>query len=173
MRLLNISRSVVRGLDMSAQYSRDVPGLGRLRGAVEATYLARSSQTAFDGAIPISVAGFRNTPRLRATSSAGVDRGPFSTTFSLFYTGGFKLAANDRSTCQFAAARAQACRIGPYPTVNWTVSYRFNDGLTLGLGINNLFDRQPPLVVNDGAVVSTSVYDILGRYFRANATVRF
>jgi outer membrane receptor protein involved in Fe transport len=43
------------------------------------------------------------------------------------------------------------------------------------VGVDNLTDRQPPLIYQNGANynVDTSTYDVLGRYYWARATVKF
>ncbi|MGB3165442.1 MAG: TonB-dependent receptor [Alteraurantiacibacter sp.] len=85
-------------------------------------------------------------------------------------------------------------RIAPYDLIDLTLSYDWNDMLTLTAGVNNLFDTLPTSpVFNDAGVVTNetntlllgdrnngeqantypSTYDVLGRDFFVSAVVRF
>ncbi len=54
-------------------------------------------------------------------------------------------------------------------------SFNVNDNLTLNLGINNLFDKQPPIIGNNQEQANTipGSYDVLGRDFFVSASLRF
>jgi outer membrane receptor protein involved in Fe transport len=44
----------------------------------------------------------------------------------------------------------------------------------LDVGVDNLFDRQPPLIYQNGQVnTDTATYDTMGRYYWARATLKF
>ncbi len=52
--------------------------------------------------------------------------------------------------------------------------YRISDNITLTAGVNNVFDRNPPILPDTiSANTDTNTYDVLGRYFFMNASIRF
>ncbi len=52
--------------------------------------------------------------------------------------------------------------------------FRVGESTVLTAGVNNVFDRQPPILPDTiSANTDTSTYDVLGRYFFVNASVRF
>lgn len=72
--------------------------------------------------------------------------------------------------------------IPSYTYFDLSGTYAFNEALTLTAGINNLFDRDPPVL--DGDLIATpttngngntfpATYDALGQFLFVNATVQF
>lgn len=170
IRYLNIGSTIVRGLDAAATYRHEIEGLGQIRGTFDTSYVDQFTQIPSSTAPPVSLAGFFGHPRLRATSSVGLDHGDFTTTLSLQYISSYKQALSDRATCQFATTAPSACTIGSFTTVNWTGAYHINDALTVGFTIENLLDRQPPFEFSFGNFFSTGLHDIRGRYYRLQLT---
>ncbi len=66
-------------------------------------------------------------------------------------------------------------RIGAYNLFDLAFSYDINDNVGLNLGINNLFNKQPPIVGTQQEQANTypGVYDVLGRDFFVSANFRF
>jgi outer membrane receptor protein involved in Fe transport len=71
-------------------------------------------------------------------------------------------------------------RIPTYDYFDLTGRFAINEHLTVTLGVQNLFDKQPPLVGNTAGTTTfnsgntyPSTYDALGRRFVASARVRF
>lgn len=93
------------------------------------------------------------------------------------------------STVEIAQSSSQASLNGSFAAINkelkgqhyfdLSASYRFNDGVTLRGGVNNVFDNDPPLTtvaaIEDGGNGNTypQFYDALGRYFFVGATLDF
>ncbi len=76
--------------------------------------------------------------------------------------------------------------IDAYNYFDFSAAYVFQDSYTVRLGVNNLFDKQPPYVTSGGgggANLCTTgpcngntypaTYDALGRYLYANVTLEF
>ena len=65
-------------------------------------------------------------------------------------------------------------RIGAYNLFDLALSAKIGD-LKLSAGINNLFDKEPPILGSNQAEANTypSTYDVLGRDFFFSASVRF
>jgi iron complex outermembrane receptor protein len=71
-------------------------------------------------------------------------------------------------------------RIPSYDYFDLTTRFAVNDNLTLTLSVQNLFDKQPPIVGNtigsttfNSGNTYPSTYDALGRRFVASARIRF
>jgi outer membrane receptor protein involved in Fe transport len=66
-----------------------------------------------------------------------------------------------------------------YERFNLSASYEFSKMLSMRLGVDNLFDRQPPLVgaqpgvTNGAGSTNASVYDALGRSYFLSVKARF
>lgn len=67
--------------------------------------------------------------------------------------------------------------LGSWTTVNFTANYAFTDNLTVLAGINNAFDKQPPLDIQDGNAsqpfYNQSFHNLIGREFFVEASYRF
>lgn len=71
-------------------------------------------------------------------------------------------------------------KIGSYSYWDLTGAWQVLDNVRLTLIVNNLFDKQPPIVGNDiGSTASNSgntfpqTYDVIGRYFTLGVNVKF
>ena len=77
-------------------------------------------------------------------------------------------------------------RIGSFNYIDASLSYSFRDSYIFRLGINNLFDKEPPLVTSGGGATPNlcptgpcngntypATYDALGRYIFAGVTLDF
>jgi len=65
--------------------------------------------------------------------------------------------------------------IGSQYYADLNISYHFTDGLTAALGVTNIFDREPPLLANNGWGNNTEdgLYDVFGRAYRVSFAYRF
>jgi len=53
-------------------------------------------------------------------------------------------------------------------------SYMMSETVTLAVGVNNLFDKQPPYYSgNNDSNTEPYTYDVLGRYLHASVNVKF
>lgn len=90
------------------------------------------------------------------------------------------LGSIERETAQQAATFAPFREIGSYSYFDLFTNYHVTDNLTVSLGVDNLLDRDAPVV--GGEAASTSVnsgntfpgyYDMLGRTYRASVSLKF
>ena len=65
--------------------------------------------------------------------------------------------------------------IGSVSDFDLGIGYDFTDGIRARLGINNLFDKEPPLMANGGnnANTDTGLYDVFGRGFYLSLSMNF
>jgi outer membrane receptor protein involved in Fe transport len=66
-------------------------------------------------------------------------------------------------------------RVGAYDLFDLAFAFNVNDNLTLNMGINNLFDKAPPIIGDNQGQANTypGVYDVIGRDFFISANFRF
>jgi iron complex outermembrane receptor protein len=192
----NIGRFRTRGIDVGVSYSMDIGSMGGLSANLVGTWL--DSLTTDNGVTaPYDCVGYYGlvcgtpTPewrhKLRLTW-AGPDGIGVSAQWRYFSS-----VAVDRSSGQdatggpgaaFAAANA---RIPSQSYFDLTLTARIGDHYNFRLGVNNILDREPPIVGANGssAVINAcpgtfcsgntfpNVYDALGRYIFAGVTLDF
>ncbi|TWB21867.1 TonB-dependent receptor-like protein [Nitrospirillum amazonense] len=94
------------------------------------------------------------------------------------YIGGTR---NDKSSSAVYLAGAYQPYDATLPSVSYLdlgVSLALTDDISLRVGVNNVFDKDPPLTASTGGQVSngafySGIYDALGRYVFTNVSARF
>ncbi|OZA21101.1 MAG: hypothetical protein B7X90_03375 [Novosphingobium sp. 17-62-19] len=66
-------------------------------------------------------------------------------------------------------------RIGAYNVFDLSLSAEVSEGATINVGVNNLFDKAPPIIGSNAQQANTypSTFDVLGRDFFVSAQFRF
>ena len=71
-------------------------------------------------------------------------------------------------------------RIGSYSYIDMFANYQVNDYTSIAFGVDNLFDKQPPVVGNNAASTARNSgntlpghYDVLGRTYRFTVSLTF
>ncbi|MEG8054542.1 TonB-dependent receptor [Sphingomonas aerolata] len=66
-------------------------------------------------------------------------------------------------------------RIKAYDYFDLTAAFRIKDGFTWSVGVNNVFDKQPPILGDNQQQANTypSTYDLYGRAFFVSTNVKF
>lgn len=163
--LQNIATETARGLDLAAYYHHRLGG-GQLRHSLLASYVQQRDRVAFPGAAPFAAAGSFDPngigaiPRLKAQYRLKWQ----SAALSLDYAAQWIGALNESGGELFAGTKRRVdARLYHDIGANWTA----RGGWQLGLGIQNLLDRDPPLVINaDEANTDVATYRLLGRSFQ-------
>jgi len=155
----NTGREVMKGVDFGMVYNFDAAGLSNSLD-VNATYLAKYESTAFDGDEPFVFDGFigggnGGYPHWRANTSFTTSGEKWSGTYSIQMIG---------SGDDFNATDGIGSSM---PTVfyhNIQFAYAFNEAMKLSLGVDNIFQKNPPYVASwtDGNT-DTMTYDLAGR----------
>lgn len=151
--------SIIRtnGLDFTAFYEAPTDW-GAIRLGGSATYVLSFKTAPVPGAVETEYAGqFTGPIKFVARGQVGFDLGGLSTNVFVNYKGGYDIA---RQYIPPAAAD-QYLKVDSETTVDLTISYDTGDsGLGMGgilndlrltLGVQNLFDSTPPLVLNNTA----------------------
>lgn len=181
--LSNQGRDRRAGLDLGARYGFDLaPGMGRLDFAFDLARTTRNRYQATPTSIDRDCLGYYSTsctPNhkyksiLRTTWSAN----DLALSLNWRYTSG--LEAEPASTP--AAGWFEDYRSIPsYNYFDLSASYRTPFNADISLSVNNVLDKQPPIVGDTIGVTSQNsgntfpqFYDVLGRYFTLGITFKF
>lgn len=177
---INTDKSHTRGIDLEAIYRRPVSMFGvseRINVRLLATYIDKL-ETQLAGAAPIDRVGQTGlaggAPKWQGSLSLGYDNGPFSATLQNRYihTGLYD------ATWQ-TGVQIDNNEIASFFLTNLQLGYegelRSSGKYRVTLNVNNLFDKDPPLVASFGftgsQATNSSLFDIYGR--RYTLGVRF
>ncbi|HEY1837004.1 MAG TPA: TonB-dependent receptor [Rhizomicrobium sp.] len=187
----NVSQLETRGIDADATYVALLPhwnggNWGAATFRLMGTYTNAYTTTPEPGATPYDCAGLYGflcgdpIPRwrhvLRTTWNTPDD---FDVTVAWRFTGAERIAtasSNPNLTQPFGAADY---RLGDRSYIDLSVNWRASENWELRAGVNNIFDRDPPIFGFDYASGVASddntypgVYDALGRWVFVGITVR-
>jgi len=181
--LANIGVLKVAGIDVQADYTFDLPDAltigdhdSTLNLALAASQLFERT-TQVEGFPAIDCAGFIGStcsgqdtlavPDLKINLAASWASGPLTARLQARYTGAMAIYP-DTSTILSGA--------GSVTYVDLSGGWKFGDNVELYLGIDNLFDEQPPVLgaaLGGDSNTDTSLYDVLGRRYFATIRVHF
>ena len=164
-----------QGIDWDMSYKTKM-SLGNLALNWNGTYM-RKQQYNFGPGLPfntdLGVFGpdqqvvFRTIMNL----SASLQTGAFTNTLVAHYKSGYQDEAYPANTSIFlakangtlgASVAFAGLRVPSYTTFDWQTKFALNQNLTATFGIKNLFDRDPPLTLQNGGGGNQLGYD--GRY---------
>ncbi len=176
--LANTSQLKTRGVDVSVNYSIGLGGDRKLLLDYAGNYTIQYDLTPAAGLAPIKCAGLfgfacnlNPIPKYKHTFNATLDVGGLSWLVRWRLIGQVK---------QDAGTDILLSKIPSYSYIDSTIAYRLKEGLSVHVGVNNLFDVDPPIVggtaggtaYNSGNTFP-QVYDALGRTFFAGVSVKF
>ena len=145
-RLQNIGTVFSEGLDLSLQYSI-LTGIGDIDLYLDGSYIIKYDQLFIPTLPPVGAINKVGVPiDLKLRSGAVLRKNGFGTTVFVNYADSY-----ENSDLQTPG------RVDLYTTVDWQLSYEFEDtaspllsGTRISLSIQNLFDQDPPLLESDG-----------------------
>jgi len=165
----NIGAIDTDGIDLGTTYHLPLSALGMLRLDWQSSVLLDYRVQEVPGSGFIQEAGtFPNVTsagsltRWRSLFTAGYDRGSWTAEWSMQFLGGARVLGAAADT-PFSAAPA---------IVYHDVSVEWRGApVTIVVGINNLFNQQPPTLIDGVTNTNTNTYDVIGRlfYLHANA----
>jgi outer membrane receptor protein involved in Fe transport len=184
-RQANIGSLKVRGIDGSADYSAPLGRLGSANFEFRGAYVLRWIVDNGGLSRPYDCAGLFGAPcgmqprwkhNARATWNS-----PHGISLSLQWRhiGGVKLAALDPKFKLTNEVSPAYTRVAAQDYFDVTTAFMVHNGIELRLGVNNVLDRQPPLVISntaagDGPFNANTYpewYDPLGRFVFASLAV--
>jgi len=175
LRVDNVAVQTASGIDVEADYTFDladyfteVPGSLNLN--FIGTYLIENENVPFSGADPVENATQVGFSEFKWNLRTTYDQGPFTFTYLLRYIGEAKIDPED----DFEGNEIPAL---VYSDIQ--ARYRIGETYQLFVGVDNLFDRKPPIIpapfgVNiTGTETAADVYDPIGRFFYAGFRAEF
>jgi iron complex outermembrane receptor protein len=138
----NLSFKRARGVDTTVRYRISTGQLGRFEFQLGSSYVAKLEiqQAALEPVIDVLRNGTLDEfVRFRGNASLGWSRGPLAGTLFLNYIGPF----TPEDTTSVA-------KVGSFTTVNLSGAYELPWNGTIQAGINNIFNRDPPLDLSEG-----------------------
>lgn len=160
-RKVNVGRLKTQGIEGVVSYQTDV-GTGTLNAGVAGTYVINFKRAVLPTLPLVDVVDtFGNPLKFRARGNLGYSKGGFSIDSYVNYAAGYR---NDTIT--------PVQKVPSYTTVDLSLRYRIAkpgplvSGITFSLDVQNLFDRDPPIVPNTTPLAfDPQVASVLGRYF--------
>jgi iron complex outermembrane receptor protein len=181
----NLAVRKTKGLDVGANYRYKLADLGTLDFALNGTYLKEFIQEDFPGNGEYDCAGYHGptcgTPLPKWRHKARVSwASPWAANVNLTWRHIDAVDLETSSTNSHLTGESEAAdqRLSARDYFDLSASYRVNKIFTLSAGINNLFDRDPPVsgvvaeVFGNGNTYP-QVYDALGRKVFMNLTAKF
>lgn len=174
---INAASERMTGVDVELSYRAaldDVFGWGRLGDMLTATVNYTNTisykQVPFAGGTPLELRGQPFYPRHKANFRLAYDNGPFTVSLNermignVYRVTGGNFAGND---------------VPAFWYTDMQLRYALSDKHSLYVGVNNLFDKQPPFYpvpyvgTSTGTNTAASVYELTGRFIYAGASLKF
>ena len=172
----NLGQVKQEGLDFTAAYSRDV-GFGELtfNGSFTKILNLEKSLTRSGPLFnALDTFGFQVSSRGRA--SIGINSGGFTGQLAANYVGSYL----NNATITVAGTRIPDTQIPSWTTLDANIAYDFDEdrdgvlgGVRVALGLQNLTDNQPPIVLSGTNAVDTNNHNVWGRIWTFEVTKRF
>ncbi|MCH1923584.1 TonB-dependent receptor [Shewanella sp. C32] len=168
---MNLAKLEASGVDFDVRYSFDLLG-GELTSGLIATKLIRNRQYSFqnDPSSYEDFAGTAGLPDWQSNLSLKYDRDNWEATWRTRY-----MQKVDLYSAQSLARNANPSNVmdyGTYVISEMAIGYKFDNGLGLKFGVDNVFDKSLPFGTI-GTSASSAMYDNVGRYFYTSASFSF
>jgi len=171
----NSGGEFAEGVDLTVAYSQPI-GAGNLSGRLSYTHLMDHYQIPLDGGDKDFLGGEVGDSKDRAYLTLGYSHGKFGGTLQTTYIGAADL--DDQFLAAFDLNRG-AVGIGAVTYVDLQLTWSPFDAYQVYLGANNVFDKEPPLLITGlpgdvtGAETDSGTYDAIGRRWYAGVRVKF
>lgn len=184
---VNAAKSENQGIDWKFTWDQKL-SFGTLKTVLSGTHLLQSKYTRPGTDVWITSLGqygengavsFRNIAKFMANLQSGA----FNHTLGFKYRSGYKDQAQTVDGCAITKVDALGdcvdiqLDIPSYTTVDWQTGYAVNKMIEVRGGINNLFDKKPPLTLGAGGGHQVGYdpryTDSFGRTFYVSADIKF
>lgn len=164
----NVGKLNTSGLEGTLQYAFDT-GFGQVNMGATGSYVFNFKKSIFPTQSPVDIVDtFGNPVDFRMRANLGVTKDGFT---GILYGNYYDGYTND--------SIAPAKHINSYTTFDLSLRYTFKlegmlKGITLSADVQNLFDRDPPVVVNPTPLAfDPQAASILGRFFTVGVRAAF
>jgi iron complex outermembrane receptor protein len=177
---VNIGEQNASGIDLGGYYAFDL-GPGKLALGLNYSRLLKFEKVELNGAatnfVTRPLEGEYEYPQGRATLSADWGNDRWGVSGLLNYVGTFEDLPDIDFDGVLDYDSNTTRKVGAFTTLNLQFRYTGIEKVKLVLGVDNLFDKQPPLAVGDGDVdvygYVQSQHTPRGRFINAKATYAF
>jgi outer membrane receptor protein involved in Fe transport len=191
---VNLGSIKTTGVDLSAAYRFGTEMAGDWRLSLDTTITDKYDNNPGAGAATVHVAGYYdrqygNIAKLRMTGQIGWSMADFSALLVARYIDKIKLTDPDGSPCIIGGCPPPPDPVPPellgpsadlhiksFVYLDMTLGYTAPFGTKFQAGVNNLTDKQPPILYQNNvtnANTDVATYDTIGRYFFFNLTHQF
>jgi iron complex outermembrane recepter protein len=188
---LNIGSVQTKGFDFTAHYALDAGPVGKFTFNETSTYTLHLDLQPISGGPSYDCAGYWGAtceaplPHIRnvLTTNWATPLPGFDFTVKWRFIGPSKVDSESQNPQLAGAFYTSTAQIPGYNYIDLSANYSLNSVLDVRMGVNNLFDKDPPTVLagnlsncpnttcNDNTWTGT--YDTLGRYLYAHVTMKF
>jgi len=179
----NLGKLKADGVDLQIDYAMPLgERFGRLRTNLLLTHIMEWSFQEddlspfgfFEGTITTDVA--EAFPEWKAVLNLGWDFGKFGVDWNMRYIDGLTVVNDDSIGSPVTVGLAN--KVDSYDYHRLTAIWRPTDAFNILVGVDNLFNKEPPIYTDDAqagqqANTDPSTYDILGRRYYMSATYKF
>ncbi len=180
--VVNIGKLDTQGIDFGLNYALPTTQWGRFNFALDSTYLQRYDIDTGDSVVHMAGkynSSYGNYSRWRARGQLGWKAGPWDATWTSRWIGKVQVGSSDLEDNMSAdgADKGVVLNYGSYMYHSFQVGYDMSGAnLRLELGVDNLTDKQPPLLYQNNVLnanTDVNTYDTIGRYYWMRATYKF
>lgn len=168
--LQNIGAENTSGIDLNLAYTFDALGLD-WRTGLDTTILLENESEISGNTIDYAgyiTSGMGSFAKVKSNFDLGVQGDDWSANYQARYISGM-----DSYDCQEDPSACMAPTVGSVIYHDLSGSYFLSNGVQLSLGVNNLFDKEPPYYSgSNDANTDPYTYDTLGRYFYLQASFK-
>ncbi|WP_404340637.1 TonB-dependent receptor [Pseudoalteromonas mariniglutinosa] len=167
----NVSSQEVSGVDISANYNHSLDDYGLLKFNLEWAYQNDFEKDDRD------YTGEYGYPEHRWIFSTNWQMGNLNSNINISYVGEFEDTPDINFDGSLDFDSNTSRMVDSQTLFDLQTAYQFSDSLKFSVGVNNLFDEEPPFAIGDGdgdlyGYVS-GVHNPRGRYFYTKFTIRF
>ncbi|MBY6211019.1 TonB-dependent receptor [Microbulbifer agarilyticus] len=175
--LSNLGWQKTNGVDLAFTQYFDTENWGNFRFTLDGTYLNEFDKLPSDALGIVKEAGNYTYPRIRANSSLRWTYEDWSSALTARYVHSYMDDPSPRvldsvfeEGNEYFASRVDIDDEGNVEVDSWVtfdlrVARDFDNGSWLSLRVNNLFDKEPPLVLGTGANVDHFNHNSMGRFY--------
>jgi iron complex outermembrane receptor protein len=174
---VNLAESRVWGIDFSAHARKQIADVGRVGFDGSWEWLPHYWVAQTPGSPLVDWAGFYEQPKSRARVALSFDRGPWRSSLTWNYTGGYQRAfTGSDPSCPYATTTPALCSISSWSTFDLFFGY-VATSFEIGFVVNNVGNVQAPFderfARSSATAYDPAYHSAVGRFFRLNAKYVF
>lgn len=171
--LTNLGEQKTNGIDISYTQYIDTEDFGSFKLMFDATYLSEFDRKSSDTAEVESFAGEYKYPRWLAYAKVRWTYDNWSSSLTANYTHSYKDDPSNQVRDALGLGDDETIMVSSWTVWDLSISYDLPSGSYVTFKVDNLFDREPPLVLGTGANVDHTNHSSMGRFATLSYTHKF